>query len=207
VGRGGVCLKERGQLYEPHCRQPERNLQSFIQPFFMRKIVAGFAASVDGYIEGPHGEYDWILIDEKIDFAEEMRRFDAFFFGRKSYEAALKMGSSPQKESTNYVFSNTLKKAVQNFVLINGNIEDKVNAIKRQEGKDIAVFGGASLLASLLNLKLVDEISISFIPVLLGRGKPMVEVLQEKIWLRFISSKRYGNGTVVIKYGISYKDI
>jgi dihydrofolate reductase len=172
----------------------------------MRKIISGFAASVDGYIEGPNGEYDWILIDEKIDFAEEMKRYDAFFFGRRSYEAALKMGSQPAKGITNYVFSTTLEKAEGGFVLINGNIGEKVAALQRQEGKDIAVFGGASLLASLLNLKLVDELSISFIPVLLGKGKPMVDVLNKKVWLQFISSKRYGNGTLTVRYRVMYKE-
>jgi dihydrofolate reductase len=91
----------------------------------MRKIIAGFAASVDGYIEGAKGEYDWILIDEKIDFAEEMKRYDAFFFGRRSYEAALKMGSQPAKGITNYVFSTTLEKAEGGFILINGDIGEK----------------------------------------------------------------------------------
>jgi dihydrofolate reductase len=63
------------------------------------------------------------------------------------------------------------------------------------------------LLASLLNLQVVDEISISFIPVLLGKGKPMVDVLQEKVWLEFISSRRYGNGTLSVKYAVRYKGI
>lgn len=172
----------------------------------MRKIVAGFAASVDGYIEGPNGEYDWIIIDEKIDFAEEMKRFDTFFYGRRSYKAALKMGSTPEKGITNYVFSNTLKTAAKNFVLVDGDIKEKVTKIRQQEGKDIAVWGGAGLLASLLDLQLVDEISISFIPVLLGRGKPMVDVLKDKVWLSFVSSKRYSNGTLVIKYSVRYSN-
>jgi dihydrofolate reductase len=171
----------------------------------MRKLVAGFAASVDGYIEGPSGEYDWILIDEKIDFAAEMKRFDAFFFGRRSYEVAGGMSGKPSPGITNYVFSNTLKEANQNFVLINGDIKAKVEALKQQPGKDIAVFGGASLLASLLNLQLVDEISISFIPVLLGKGKPMVDVLTEKVWLQFNNSRRYGNGTLMVSYHVSYR--
>jgi dihydrofolate reductase len=171
----------------------------------MRKIVAGFAASVDGYIEGPHGEYDWIIIDEKIDFAEQMKRFDAFFFGRRSYEAALKMYSKPSKGVTNYVFSNTLEKAEKDFVLIRGDIKQEVEKLWQQEGKDIAVFGGASLLASLLDLQLVDEMTVSFIPVLLGAGKPMVAVLKEKVWLTFLNSKRYGNGTLSVSYAVRYK--
>jgi dihydrofolate reductase len=170
----------------------------------MRKIVAGFAASVDGYIEGPNGEYDWILIDEKIDFAQEMKRFDAFFFGRRSYEALGKNTGKPQKGITNYVFSNTLKKVNANFVLINGNVKQTVEELKQQDGKDIAVWGGATLLASLLNLKVVDELSVSFIPVLLGKGKPMVDVLKERVWLQFQNSRRYQNGTIIVRYDVKY---
>lgn len=170
----------------------------------MRKIVAGFAASVDGYIEGPNGEYDWILVDEKIDFAEEMKRFDVFFFGRRSYEAALNMFSKPQKGTTNYVFSNTLKEVHENFVLLNGDIKKQVLELKQEEGKDIAVWGGANLLASLLNLQLVDELWVSFIPVLLGQGKPMVDVLKEKVWLEFLNSRRYENGIIIISYAVKY---
>lgn len=172
----------------------------------MRKLVAGFAASVDGYIEGPSGEYDWIIIDEKIDFAAEMKRFDTFFFGRRSYEVAKAMFDHPSG-TTNYVFSNTLTEIDKNFLLINGEIDEKVKSIKQQAGKDIAVYGGASLLASLLNLQLVDELSISFIPVLLGRGKPMVDVLNEKVWLRFNNSRRYENGTMVVNYTVCYHQL
>lgn len=172
----------------------------------MRKLVAGFAASVDGYIEGPGGEYDWIIIDDKIDFTTEMKRFDAFFFGRRSYEVAKSMFSQPSPGVTNYVFSNTLNAVDKNFVLLSGDIRSKVEALKQQPGKDIAVYGGASLLASLLNLQLVDELSISFIPVLLGRGKPMVEALHEKVWLRFASSRRYENGTLIVRYEVCYNN-
>jgi dihydrofolate reductase len=170
----------------------------------MRKIVAGFAASIDGYIEGPNGEVDWILIDEKMDFADYFRRFDAFFFGRKTYEKAVAMFSKPAKGITNYVFSNTLTEVDQNFVLVGGNVRESVEALRQQEGKDIALYGGASLLASFLNWQLVDEITASFIPVLLGAGKPMVDVLQQRVELEFRSSRRYANGTLMINYGVKY---
>jgi dihydrofolate reductase len=100
--------------------------------------------------------------------------------------------------------SNTLPKAEKGFVLMSGDIGTQINSLKQQQGKDMAVFGGAGLLTSLLNLKLVDELSISFIPVLLGSGKPMVSVLDEKVWLSFINSKRYGNGTLSVTYAVNY---
>ena len=168
----------------------------------MRKLIAGFAASVDGYIEGPNKEYDWILIDKEIDFAEHAKRFDAYFFGRRTYEMVLPMGGKPTPGIINYVFSNSLTTVHKNYELVKGDLKEQVNAIKQQEGKDIAVFGGASLLASLLDLQLVDEINISFIPVLLGQGKPMVDVLKQKVWLKYVSSRSYSNGTISVTYEV-----
>jgi dihydrofolate reductase len=174
----------------------------------MRKIVAGFASSVDGYIEGENGEYDWILIDKEIDFTEHMKRFDAYFFGRKSYEAIMRMNSgNATPGATNYVFSNTLKSVDKNYVLINGDIEKRINDIRSKEGKDIAIFGGANLLASLLNIKVVDEVIISIIPVLLGKGKPMVSELKNKVWLSPTKHKRYNNGTIQVFYEVKYENL
>ena len=171
----------------------------------MRKIVAGFASSLDGYIEGADGEFDWILIDEEIDFAEQMQRFDAFLYGRKSYEVALKMGTKESPGISHYVCSNTLTSVHQHFTLITGSVPEQILELKRQPGKDMAVFGGASLLASLLEMRVVDEIIVSVIPVLLGKGKPMVGVLQEKVWLHLQKSKMYKNGTVQLFYTVQYR--
>lgn len=161
----------------------------------MRKIVAGFAASADGYIEGPNGEWDWIVIDPEIDFGEHAKRFDAYLYGRKSYGMATSMGSGPAKGAVHYVCSRTL---------IEDDLKSSVLRLKQQPGKDIAVFGGAGLLASLLDGELVDEISFSIIPVLLGGGKPMVEALGKRVWLEYKSSKTYGNGTVALTYNVIY---
>jgi dihydrofolate reductase len=167
----------------------------------MRKLIAGFASSLDGYITGPNGEYDWIQVDKEIDFAEMATRYDTYFYGKKTYEDALKMGSgSFPSTHKHYVFSTTLNKVEKNCTLLSNDITEQVLKIKEQEGKDIALFGGATLLASMLDMKLVDEIEISIIPVLLGQGKPMVEVLKEKAWLELISYRRYENGTVNLKY-------
>jgi dihydrofolate reductase len=166
----------------------------------MRKVVSGFAASLDGYIEGPNGEYDWILIDKEIDFSEQMRRFDTFYYGRKSYEAVLKMGAQNPPDTTHYVFSNTLNIVAPGFTLINGDIKSKILRMKHQPGKDIAIFGGANLLAKLLDLNLVDEISIAIIPILLGKGKPMVDVLTNHMKLSLIKTHTYSNGTVQLTY-------
>ncbi len=170
----------------------------------MRKIVSGFAASLDGYITGANGEIDWILIDKEIDFAEEMKRFDTFLYGRVSYKEVLKFGIQKMHETKHYVFSTTLEEADKNFILVQENVEQVVKELKEQDGKDIALYGGAKLLAALLNMKLVNEISVSVIPVLLGLGKPMVDVLSENISLELLNTKTYSNGTVRLTYNVKF---
>jgi dihydrofolate reductase len=167
----------------------------------MRKIVAGFACSLDGYIEAPDGAYDWILIDKEIDFREQMKRYDTYFYGRKTYEAVIKMGKTDASAS-HYVFSHSMSAVQKGFTLVKGDTFKEVDRIRSVPGKDIAVFGGASLLASLLNLQLVDEIAVSIIPVLLGAGKPMVELLNEKVWLRLMDTKTYSIGSVALTYEV-----
>lgn len=169
----------------------------------MRKLIAGFAASLDGYIEGPNGEYDWILIDKEIDFAEEAKRFDTYFYGRRSYEAIQKMKMPVASTTAHYVFSTTLSNVAKPFSLIKGNIAEEVAELKEKEGKDIAVYGGASLLASLLSGGLVDELDVAVIPVLLGAGKPMVSMLPKHVPLVLQHTKTYQNGTVRLNYRIN----
>lgn len=92
----------------------------------MRKIVSGFACSLDGYIEGPNGEYDWILMSEEVDFAEQMKRYDTYLLGRKTYEMIRKMSGPAMPGVRNYVFSNTLTSVDQNFILVKGDIAQEV---------------------------------------------------------------------------------
>jgi dihydrofolate reductase len=170
----------------------------------MRKLVAGFACSVDGYIEGPHGEYDWIVVDKDMDFAEQAKRYDTFLFGRKSYEAVMRFGYQSSPGTSNYVFSNSLTSVHEPFSLIKGDIKEQVLHLKQENGKDIALYGGAGLLTSLLEMELVDEFTLNIIPVLLGKGKPMVEVLSRTVWLHYLKSHTYPNGTLEVSYAVNY---
>ena len=175
----------------------------------MRKLIAGFATSIDGFIEGPNGEIDWIIYDQEQfkDLQKQWKTLDAMFHGRKTYETALKMSqgskgkqSNPFAHMKHYVFSNTLKKLEEGYILVNGDIKTEVEKIKRQPGKDIAVFGGAELLSSLLNLDLVDELSLAICPVLLGNGKPFFNSLEKKSNWKVNEVKHYTSGLIYITY-------
>lgn len=172
----------------------------------MRKVILGLAVSLDGFIEGPNGEYDWCFTDQDYGMTEFLKGIDAVFYGRKSYEvmrqAEASGGENPWKGMKNYVFSNSLKGSGKDFELVSGDIEKKVRDIKNAKGKDIWLFGGALLTSSLLNAGLVDEIGMAVHPILLGEGKLLFSGIRKRIKMRLIDSKSYSSGLVYLTYEV-----
>ena len=169
----------------------------------MRKIILQLAVSLDGYIEGPHGEFDWCFTDGDYGMSAFFKRVDTTFMGRKTYELALAMqneippGSPKMKE---YVFSNTLSDVKGDVTLVRGDIKTEVEKIKNEKGRDIWLFGGAELISTLMNLQLVDEIILAIHPVVLGAGKPLFKEIKERTWLTLTDHKVYPNGLVFLTY-------
>lgn len=169
----------------------------------MRKVILQLAVSLDSFIEGPNGEFDWCLTDDDYGMTEFFNRIDAIFIGRKSYELALSMGgSAPPGFPTlkEYVFSNSLERVEGDRVLINGDIAGEVNKIKNESGKDIWLFGGASLTTSLINLGLVDEMALAVHPLILGSGKPLFQQIPNRVPLQLINTKTYPSGLIMMSY-------
>ncbi|MBI5858832.1 MAG: dihydrofolate reductase [Sphingobacteriales bacterium] len=168
----------------------------------MRSIILGLAVSLDGYIEGPNGEYDWCFTDQDYGMKDFFKRVDTIFMGRKSYELAKSMGDAPAgfPKLKTYVFSNTLQNVEKDEVLIGHNWKEKVQQIKNEPGKDIWLFGGASLVSSFLNEKLIDEFWLAVHPVILGGGKPLFSNVANKVSLKLIESKTYNTGLISLKY-------
>ena len=138
----------------------------------MRLVRYGGAMSLDGYIAGPKGEYDWIVMDPDIDFSGMLKQFDTFLIGRKTFEVMQRMGNEakPTRGIQNIVFSRTLKPSDYPHVIMSDNAESFVTELREKPGKDIALFGGGELFRSLLAAGLVDRVEVSLIPVLLGGG-------------------------------------
>ncbi len=171
----------------------------------MRKVILGLAISLDGYIEGPNGEYDWCFTDQDYGMSDFYKRVDSLFLGRKSYELTLSMGEEAMADFpklTQYVFSTTLTEVKPGAILINENIEAEVRRIKNETGKDIWLFGGAMLTASLLNLGLIDEIGLAVHPIILGSGKPLFSNLQNRVPLTLTDTKTYSSGLVYLTYSV-----
>jgi dihydrofolate reductase len=173
----------------------------------MRQVVYSVAMSLDGYIAGPAGEADWIVIDPEIDFEAMFARFDAILMGRKTYETTRTHqggGATPGIES--YVFSRTLRQADCRGVTVSDDPSQTVSALKKRPGKDIWLFGGGALFGSLLELGLVDRVSVAIVPVLLGGGVPLLPDLQSRAKLRLVEHQIYAKtGTVSLEYAVSQK--
>ena len=173
----------------------------------MRKIILGVAVSLDGFIEGPNGEYDWCFMDQDYGFSDFFKRVDTIFVGRKTYEMSLGMesGVAGFPKFKEYIFSKTLDKVKNGATLIKDNIQNEIEKIKKDKGKDIWLFGGASLTTSLMNLGLVDELSLAVHPIILGSGKPLLQNIKERISLKLLDTKTYSTGLVSLTYNVGEK--
>ena len=172
----------------------------------MRKVVFGGAMSLDGFIAGPNGEYDWIVTDPDIDFAAMMRRYDTFLVGRKTFDVMRRAADAapPTPGIQTIVFSRTLRPEDCPNVTLRDDAERCVAQLRKTPGKDIALFGGGELFRSLLAVRLVDEVSVAVVPVLLGGGVPLLPSPAERARLRLKKHRVYEKtGTVALDYDLA----
>lgn len=176
----------------------------------MRNIILDLAATLDGYIEGPNGEIDWCIMDDDMDFGSFLAGIDTIFYGRVSYEMSLTYkpaDATPEllamleeiDRKQKYVFSH--KGITDDHVtIISNDIAERVAAIKQQPGKDIWLYGGASIIKTFIDLNLIDYYRIALHPVALGGGKPLFENLSRRVELKLIETKTFSSGVVQLVY-------
>jgi dihydrofolate reductase len=169
-----------------------------------RRVRYGVAMSLDGYIAGPKGEADWILMDPEIDFRALFSQFDVFLIGRRTYDMMKGGGSMGGKKSI--VISRTLRPKKHPGVTISDDPAAVIAELRLKSGKDIALFGGGILFRSLLAARLVDTVEVAVIPVLLGGGIPLFPPPAKPASLRLTGHKVYRQtGTVMLEYAIDYQ--
>ncbi|MBG9737408.1 dihydrofolate reductase family protein [Paenibacillus alvei] len=177
-----------------------------------RRIILDLAVTADGYIEGKNGEVDWCIMDSEMGFSHFLNQIDTILYGRKSYD--LWGQFTPGSENTEtekemwrlihskekYVFSQTQQGADNKVIFINDNIHEEVIKLKNKPGKDIWLYGGASLITTFLNLGLVDEFRLSVHPVILGEGKPLFIDIKQRLNLKMVHTRTFTSGVVQLIY-------
>ncbi|ASK30666.1 hypothetical protein CEY12_11320 [Chryseobacterium sp. T16E-39] len=177
----------------------------------MKKVILDLATTLDGFIEGPNGEIDWCIMDDDMDFDGFLSSIDTIFYGRVSYDA---WGNyQPDENATleernlwnavhsksKFVFSSQQRED-ENATFISTDMVRKVSEIKNQEGKDIWLYGGASLIKSFIQNNLIDVYRISVHPIALGSGKPLFEDLKDRLQLKLTKTNVFKSGVVQLIY-------
>lgn len=170
----------------------------------MKKLRYNVAASLDGFIAGPDGAYDWIPEDPSIDFGALFSEFDTALMGRRTFETLLKQGTGGVLPGIRtVVFSRTLRATDHPAVtVVSDDAVAAVASLKAAPGKDIWLFGGGSLARSLLDAGLVDMVEVSVVPILLGGGIPLLAPGRQSPPLGLTDSPALPSGIVRLSYSV-----
>ena len=179
----------------------------------MKKVIFQMSVSLDGYVEGPHREIDWHIVDDDFNAyaVETLRATDVLIMGRRTYQLmAGYWPTAPDNDAAvrdqmngtaKLVFSRTLKSVEwQNSRLATGSVADEVARLKRIPGDGLLWVGGSELASSFLEQGLLDEVRIILTPILLGAGKAVFGDIKKRHPLKLLSTKAFKSGNVILAY-------
>lgn len=175
----------------------------------MRKLILSMMISIDGFIEGENQELDWHVWDDELErhMAQFFTTVDTLVFGRVAYELMISYwptasdSIAPQMNSLpKIVLSNTLRAPIWNSQVLSGDIAGEFKRLKRQDGKHMVVFGGASAAQTLIKMGLIDEYQLIVNPVILGAGKRLFEPGSNQLNLNLVTSVAFKCGNVKLYY-------
>lgn len=184
------------------------------------KCSVYIATSADGYIATSDGGVDWLhtsgnldadMGDEDMGFRDYMDSVDCMIMGRKCMEMISKMNLSPEQwpygDMQIIVLSNTIKEPSENLrgkvEMYSGNIQDLIVKLENDGLKHAYIDGGATI-TSFLNLKLIDEMTITKAPVLLGKGVPLFGKINHSVKLENAKAVAFSNDFTQVKYCVNY---
>ena len=183
----------------------------------MRKLKLQVQMTVDGYIARLNGEMDWATNNWDNELNEYVREItepvDCIVLGRKLAQSFIPYwASKPEGEpaeafdkinnTTKVVFTKTLEKSEwdDTVLLAKGDLAQEINKLKKQEGKDIIAYGGATFVSSLIKEGLVDELHLLINPIAIGNGMTIFKEIEFDQKYILLKSKSFECGIVAISY-------
>jgi dihydrofolate reductase len=184
----------------------------------MRKLRLQVQMTVDGFIGGPNGEMTWTTRD----WDNELKRYvgsitepiDCIILGRKLAQGFIpywafhpeQEGADKFNQTSKVVFTKTLEKSEwDKTVLAKGDLVDEITRLKKQAGKDIIAYGGATFVSALIKHGLVDEFHLFINPTAIGKGLPIFKELESHQNLKLVKSASFDCGIVVLHYELQHK--
>lgn len=173
-----------------------------------RNVIVHIATSADGYIARPDGDLEWLTSRPAPDgfygMNAFMRSIDTKVLGRKTYEVSRRMGAKFDSTTRTIVFTRHAPPAdaPSGVEFVNGTIGPFMSALREHPGKDIWLMGGGELIASFLDEQAIDEFVISVVPVFIGDGLPLIARRYRHLPLHLLSTERFDDGVVQLRYGV-----
>jgi dihydrofolate reductase len=181
----------------------------------MRTLASFIITSLDGFYEGPDGEFDWPIVDEEFnEFAiRQLDGADTLGFGRATYQHMAAYWPTEQAQVNDpaitsrmntqpkLVFSTTLEDAAWSATtIVRGEAAEEVTAIKATDGGELLVIGSAHLTAGLAEAGTLDELRIMVSPILIGQGRSLFENLGDRVSLTLLGVRQFDSGNVLLTY-------
>ncbi|MBO9703364.1 MAG: dihydrofolate reductase [Sporocytophaga sp.] len=170
-----------------------------------RKVVLFIAASMDGYIAAPNDDLSFLSLvnkeGEDYGYASFIQTVDTVIVGRKTYDWV--MANVPEfshADKTTYIITRSSKPSIGNTTFYSGNLKDLIAELKGKKGKNIFCDGGSEIIQELLKEKLIDEMTVSIIPILLGDGTRLFKDGRPEQKLKLVSTKQFDTGLTQLHY-------
>lgn len=172
-----------------------------------RKLKLFIACSLDGYIAGPNEDMSFLSRvespGEDYGYSQFMTGIDTVLMGRKTFDWVYEqLNSVPHPNLDCYVISHQARPPIGKTRFYSEDPIALVRGLKAGSGKDILCDGGGTLIHSLLNAGLIDEFTLSLIPVLLGGGTPLFYPIAVQHSLKLLSSQQFPSGLQQLRYGL-----
>jgi dihydrofolate reductase len=185
----------------------------------VRSVTYSMSSSLDGYIVGPDGGFDWGLTEEIFRFwIDEIRGVGVHLMGRRLYETMLYWETAVQDPSLGeaelewaglwnplpkVVFSNTLSAVQGNARLASGGVAEEIERLRAEPGEGEIAIGGATLAAEVAALGLIDEYRVMVYPVLVGGGIPFFDRRERRVDLELVETRTFNSKVVYLHYRVA----